>query len=352
MKPFHRWLLGSLVVAGAAGAACAADDASNPGNDAGSSDVATSPDAADGGAIQRDFTRTMAAFPKRSYDVHVPGGYDGTTALPVILNLHGGGGSRASARKLTCPGGDEKSPDCLEPLADARGFFVITPDGTGGPLVPNVRTWNSGGGDGGWQCVSGYACNQDIDEAAYFTALLADVQTVVKIDAKRVYPTGISNGAGMSERLACELPQNVAAFASVAGGNQLSTTKACPPAKPVLEIHGTADPCWLFDGGTASCADTNPGAKIGVPDTIAGWVTRNGCTNTRTTTPLPDSTSDGMTTLHHVYACPAGKEIELYEVTGGGHTWPSGYSYSGTVGPTTTDFSANKVILDFFAAHP
>ncbi len=348
VKSLVPWWVGGLVLVAAA---CAANDVIQGTPDGGAIDAGSNDGGGDSAAVPRDFTRTMPAFSKRSYDVHVPASYDGKTALPVILNLHGGGGNRTSARRLTCPGGDEKSPECLEPLADARGYFVITPDGTGAPLLPNVRTWNSGGGDGGWQCVSGYACNQNVDEVAYFTALLADVQTVVAIDAKHVYATGISNGAGMSERLACELPQFIAAFASVAGGNQFATTQACAPGKPVLEIHGTADPCWLFDGGVASCADTNPGAKIGVADTISGWATRNGCTTSRTTTSLPDTTNDGTTTLEHHYACPAGKEIVLYEVTGGGHTWPSGYSYSGTVGITSTDFSANHVILDFFDAH-
>ena len=296
-------------------------------------------------------TRTMAAFPSRGYAAYVPSSYDGFARLPVILVLHGGGGNRAFARKLTCPGGDETSPECFDVVAGAKGFLVVYPDGTGAPALPDLRTWNAGGGDAGWQCVSGYACNHAVDERAYFEALLRDLATVVHIDPKRVFATGHSNGAALSERLACEMPLAIAGIAPVAGGNQYSTLAPCATATPVLEIHGTADPCWPFDGGTQSCADKNPGAKIGVPKTLSDWRQRNGCSSTESTTPLPDVAADGTTTTRHDYDCPKGREVVLLEVLGGGHTWPGGYARNGDTGPMSEDFSANHAIVDFFAAH-
>lgn len=304
----------------------------------------------DAGLTPGDHSRTLTQFPARGYDLVVPGGYDGGAGFPLILALHGGGGNRDAQRKMGCPGGVLTSPACFDRVAAARGFLVAYPDGTGPVLAPNLRTWNSGGGANGWQCVSAYACNQNIDEKAYFTGLLADIAALVPVNLKRVYATGISNGAAMAERLACEFPQNVSAVASVAGGNQYSTTKACTSVTSVLEIHGTEDPCWLFDGGTASCADTNPGAKIGIPATLALWRANNGCGATAAATPLPDTAADGTRTVKHAFTC-TGAALELYEVVDGGHTWPSGYAYSATVGLTSQDFSANRVILDFFTAH-
>ncbi len=304
----------------------------------------------DAGLGPGEYTRTLPAWPSRSYDLKVPGGYDGGAGYPVILGLHGGGGNRASQRKLGCPGGVLTSSTCFDTLASSRGFLVVFPDGTGAPLAPNVRTWNSGGGANGWQCVSGYACNQNIDEQKYFADLLADLATVVPVNLQRVYATGISNGAAMAERLACQFPQSLAAIAPVAGGNQYSTTQSCTSKVSVLEIHGTADPCWLFDGGTASCADANPGAKIGIPATLALWRGNDGCGASSVDTALPDTTADGMHTVKRVFTC-SGAAVELYEVVDGGHTWPGGYGYSTTVGGTTTDFAANPVILDFFENH-
>jgi polyhydroxybutyrate depolymerase len=156
----------------------------------------------------------------------------------------------------------------------------------------------------------------------------------------------------MAERLACEMPEAIAGIAPNSAGNQYATTQPCASPKPVIEFHGTADPCWPFDGGTVSCADMRGGIKISVPDTVEGWRVRNGCQATSTTTALPDSTSDGTTVEKIVYDCPAGKEVVFYKITGGGHAWPSG-SDSGSAdhGPLCTDISANRIMLDFFAGH-
>lgn len=295
----------------------------------------------DSGLAPGEYDRSLSAFPNRGYDLLVPPSDGG--ALPAIFLIHGGGGTRNAARRTACPAGVATSPDCFDVLARARGFLVIVPEGTGALL----RTWNSGGGSNGWQCVSGPACTNGVDEQAYFAAVLADVAALVPLDSTRVYATGLSNGASMSERLACQFPQ-IAGIASVAGGNQYSTTRACTRATSVLEIHGTADPCWNFDGGPASCADTNPGSKISVPDTLARWQLNDGCDGGVQRTTLPDTTADGTLTQHHTYAC-AGAALEFYEVIDGGHTWPGGATSNN--GLTATDWSANQVILDFFSAH-
>ena len=291
-------------------------------------------------------TRTLSAWPDRAYDLHIPAGYDGRTPLPLIVVLHGGGGNRSLARKTACPAGDTASPACLDALADARGFITVYPDGTPGPVLQALRTFNAGGGADGWQCVSGPACTRGIDERAYFTELLADVQRAVHVDLTRLYATGFSNGAAMAHRLACELP--FSAVVSVAGGNQFSTTRPCARRASVVEIHGTADPCWSFDGGPNSCADMNPGDKLPVQQTMDGWRARNDCGSV-VDTAVPDTMNDGTTTTRRAASCDGGLEVVLYDVQHGGHTWPGGATSDN--GPTATDFSANEVLLDFFARH-
>jgi len=299
-----------------------------------------------------DYTRAMADFSNREYDVHVPTGYDGVTPLPVVMVLHGGGGDKEGARKMTCPGGDESSAECMGAVADERGFIVVYPNGTGAALLSGVRTWNAGGGSDGWQCVSGGACKDGIDEKAYFTSLLADLAKLVRFNAQRVFATGHSNGAAMSHRLACELPEAIAGIAPNAAGNQYATTKPCSAPTPVLEVHGTADSCWAYGGGSMACGpDNNPGSKVSVAASVDGWRVRNGCEATPTITTLEDTTSDGTTTRRHVYSCPAGQEVIHYEVVGGGHGWPNGDIAGANGGTISTDFSMNRHILDFFTAH-
>ncbi|MBF6175318.1 hypothetical protein [Nocardia blacklockiae] len=47
--------------------------------------------------------------------------------------------------------------------------------------------------------------------------------------------------------------------------------------------------------------------------------------------------------------------MEFYAILGGGHTWPgtaSSASPEPLVGTTTASISANRIMWDFFRAHP
>src|SRR3954471_24199327 len=69
----------------------------------------------------------------RSYWAHVPPGYDGKKAVPVVLALHG---ATMSAKSMEMLSG-------LNKKADEAGFIVVYPNGTG--PNPVLLTWNSGG---------------------------------------------------------------------------------------------------------------------------------------------------------------------------------------------------------------
>ena len=291
------------------------------------------------------------AWLDRAFDLHVPAGWDGATALPVVLLFHGGGASRETSNRTTCPGGDEDSPRCFVAEAAARGYAVIVPDGTGGRPLRGVRAWNAGGGDG-WQCVSGGACNADVDDRGYVGDVLAEVGRALPIDPHRRYATGISNGGAIAHRLGCELTPALAAIAPVAGANQFADTgAACPAALPVLQVHGTADPCWEYQGGNRVCVGPDA-RKTSVAATMEGWRIRNGCAATFVDTPVPDrDVTDGVTVIHRVWDGCA-QATEHYRLDGGGHTWPGGYQYLGAdeVGPVGRDLDS-AAILDFFDGH-
>jgi polyhydroxybutyrate depolymerase len=52
-------------------------------------------------------------------------------------------------------------------------------------------------------------------------------------------------------------------------------------------------------------------------------------------------------------SCPAGRDVQLVTVNGGGHTWPSavGPPPAAGLGPTTTAVTADVLVLLFLAAH-
>ena len=287
----------------------------------------------------------------RAFSIRVPGSWDGARALPVIVAFHGGGGNRKAAEGVTCPDGEAGGTECLTAKANRAGYVVVLPDGTGTRPMRNIRTWNAGGGVDGWDCTSGAACASKVDDVAFFDALLAEIERVVPVDRTRIYLTGLSNGAAMSHRLACERAHLVAAIAAFGGTNQFATSGKCEVSIPVLQIHGVDDPCWTYVTTDRACASLEPGKKLGVQESNDGWAKRNGCV-AFTDTLLPDVADDGTRVTRRVWSgCKA--DLEHLRIEGGGHTWPGGHAYLGedTIGRVSRDVDGSAEILRFFDAH-
>ncbi|MEQ1877192.1 MAG: PHB depolymerase family esterase, partial [Bdellovibrionia bacterium] len=229
-----------------------------------------------------DLIRALPSWKDRSYKLHIPPRTRGP--IPLVLAIHGAGGNWQSQERLTCPGGDLTNSKCLNALADRMGVAVVYPNGTGAldackqdPKWCEFRTWNAGGGTLGFSCVGGYACEHQIDDVAYFKDLIADVRTLVSIDSSRIFATGISNGAAMSFRLACEMSEQIAAIAPVAGGNQFLPAGNCRPKRAIslLQIHGSADGTWPYYGGASNLGVV--GLMFSIQGSVLHWLQVNGC---------------------------------------------------------------------------
>ena len=259
----------------------------------------------------------------RTYVVHVPASYDGSQAVPLVLVLHGSGGSADIADRIS--GMSAKS--------DAAGFLAVYPEGTG-----RSATFNAG------QCC-GIARARMIDDVSFMRDVVADVSADYLVDARRIYAAGMSNGAMMVHRLGCEMSDVLAAIAPVAGALEVD----CAPAGPVSAIvfHGKADLIVPYGGGPAA---TVPGGMDSEYDPVSTavdvWATTGGCTG------ATDEQVSASVVRQVRTGCMAGYGVELYTVDGGGHAWPGGEpGWAGGDVPTT-EVVATDLIWDFFAAHP
>jgi polyhydroxybutyrate depolymerase len=267
----------------------------------------------------------------RSYVVHIPPCYDGSKPLPVVLIFHGGG-SNAEQMVRFC-GLNEK--------ADKAGFIAVYPSGTG--LFPKMLTWNGG------NCC-GYAMRNNIDDVAFVRTLLDDLTNVAKIDPKRIYATGMSNGGIISYYLASNLSDRIAAIAPVGGP---MGTADCNPKRPVpvMHFHGTNDEFAAFNGGPGpkSVGQTN---FYSVEHSIQAWVKANGCPSEPKIEKMPDKADDGMTVTKKTYGPGnGGSEVILFVIEGGGHTWPGREPHKQRLGESTRDISANDLMWEFFQKH-
>lgn len=266
----------------------------------------------------------------RSYLIHIPPAYDHTKPIPVVLVFHG---VASNAEKMLSLCG-------LNKKADESGFIAVYPNGTGPRFF---QTFNAGG-----DCRRRAA--QKPDDVLFVSRLLDDLATVVNVDPKRVYATGISNGAMMCHRLAAELSDRIAAIAPVAGTMTIEVARPKRPV-PVMHFHGTDDrivPYCGPDRRTPRFLDFKS-----VEETVAAWARINGCPQEPVVTAEPNRCTDCTTVTRKTYGPGTdGAEVILFVVEGGGHTWPGQASPGRIAGRGTNNISANDLIWEFFQKHP
>jgi polyhydroxybutyrate depolymerase len=280
-----------------------------------------------------DYTRRITVGDaERSYLFHVPPQARAGKPLPVVLMFHGALTDGQGMVRFTR----------LNEKSDQAGFIVVYPNGSG--RLEKMLFWNAG------DCC-GYAQHQNVDDVGFVRALLDELATEAKVDAKRVFATGISNGAMFCFRLADELADRIAAIAPVSGPMGSET---CHPAQPVsiIYFHGTADPFVPFAGGKG---DKSLGTIDfrSVEHSVDNWIRADGCPAEPAIKKLPQKVADGTSVTRKAYGPgKQGSEVVLYEIEGGGHTWPGHPLPFNFLGKATANISANDLMWEFFLRHP
>ncbi len=248
----------------------------------------------------------------RTYTVHTPPGYTAQAGLPVVVVFHGYAETAEQIETISN----------MTPETDARGYIVVYPQG-------RSTSWNAGG-----CCGSSSALG--VDDVGFVDAMVAEIASNYCVDQSRLFACGFSNGGMLSHRLACESSDTFAAVGAVAGTMAI---EECTPTRPVpvMHFHGTSDFVVPYNGGIFGTAS--------VADTVTGWTTRNGCTDSMV------SFDQGDATCETHGGCSENATVTICTLNGGGHQWPGGES-AGPGGTINMDIFASEALLDFFDQHP
>ena len=266
---------------------------------------------------------------ERPYLLHVPPNVSGERA-PLLLELHGRGIDPTMFDRWTG----------FATLADEASFMLAMPSAVG-------EVWN----DGRWHGTQW----ESPDDVGYLLALIDDVGARLPIDRRRIYVVGMSNGATMAGRLACEHAERIAAVAQVAGTAAMDVAAGCRPIMPVpiLQVHGTADRYAPYGGGRASGLGARlfirqrAGPCVGVDEWARLWVDTNRADDGPHSTMLPPDT-----TVRRWRGDSSASDVAFFRVDGCGHTWPGNRTWVPPLfGRTSRTFDATRVIWDFLAAH-
>lgn len=271
---------------------------------------------------------TNALVSARPYRLVTPTAVDPNKAYPLVLILHGWGGNTGRIARYYQ----------LDTLVDERGFLIAYPEGTEETHRHHLwnrqrRFWNATDA-----CCNFYGST--VDDVAYLDAVIDDVGAHHRVDAKRIFVMGLSNGGYMSHRYACDRANRVAAIVSQAGA-MWGDTSRCKPSEPVavLQIHGTDDEMVPFQGRNTG-AHGQPRLPS-APESASAWAAFDHCdAASDTSAPARDLVAgapDAETTTERWTGC---RGVELWTMRGAPHV------------PDPHQPLFARTIYDWLAAHP
>jgi polyhydroxybutyrate depolymerase len=265
----------------------------------------------------------------RTWQVH---DFSGGRLAPMVIVLHGGGGNAENVAEQTG----------FDAVAEREGLIVVYPNGTGGPLLRQLQTWNAG------HCCA-QALQNDVDDVGFISAMIDEMAANGRADPARIYVTGLSNGGMMTHRLGIEIGDKLAAIAPVIAGLFGDEPPPIAPL-PVLIINGAEDRNVKGEGGPVEGIRAALGAAPADRDLEPAefqaqyWAAAAACTAPRT-----DELSVALRISYQ--RCPPGIEVVQYVVRNNGHAWPGGTAPRAAADPPNPDFDASEVIWEFFARH-
>lgn len=274
---------------------------------------------------------------RRRYVLYIPQAVgDGGCQMPVLLMLDGRGGTPWTGMRTTL--WNEK--------ADREGFVVIYPEALrlepDGPqhFLTNPQMWYAGSGGSDVE-------RSEVDDVEFLRRVIEDAAGHVRIDPRRVFMSGFSNGAAMTYRFALACPELLAGIAPVAGHYRGSADAVLRSPVPMIGFFGQQDPLSPFDGGLVDLPWGRRESRPAALDSMRTWARL--CGHREDACRCVEE--DGVTR----WFCGkpgAREEIRFVAIAGLGHVWPGGHRIlpESLVGRGSDRVRANDEIWEFFSA--
>lgn len=248
----------------------------------------------------------------REYLIYIPSTYNEDEPAPLVFVLHGLGADNENMLGVG-----------MNDYAEEKGYIVVYPNAL---LSPLGTAWSNG-----------TILNTNIDDVDFVRALIDTVSITYNINERRIYSCGFSMGGIMSQRLACELSDRLAAIASNSGPFATYINNNCVPNRkmPVLYLHGTADETVPYSGqvlyGISSAMTT-----------FHKWGVHNECGDEVIIEQVPDTANTEYHVDRYTFAgCDPEAEVIHYRIWGWPHRWPR----------TGSNIDATAEMVKFFERH-
>ncbi len=264
----------------------------------------------------------------RQYWVALPENYDADTPAPVVILLHGSGGTAQEFLAFTG----------YRRLADKTGTILVAPQGV-------QNSW-------------GYLDPEQLHPEDLYTndwdllALLIDqLTTEYAVDAERVYLLGLSNGGMLAQRTMCEHGDKLAGVAVIIGAMNNLLAEHCMQMSPLplLLVRATNDEIFPWAGDATFKSDGRFLLNYSSQQMMDFYTGLFGCSRPDGVTNRTASGSATRVVLDSFTRCRAGAAVLMYALFDFPHAYPQNIFVILKEDKVGT---MEDAIWEFFMSHP
>lgn len=223
----------------------------------------------------------------------------------VVFVMHGSGGSGEGMARSTAR---------LEEEARKDNAIVVYPNGY-------KRFWN--------ECrkhANSLANTEDVDDIAFFDAMIGYFKEHYAINEKHVFAVGTSGGGHMAYKLALLSPGKFRAVTAIIANLPTEENMDCGAANlpiAVMIVNGTEDTVNPYGGGEVRAGSFSPGTVRSTDETLLYFAALAGHRGAPVKKAVPDTNpDDGKTIERYTYKKRNKPEVVLLKVIGGKHDYP------------------------------